>query len=148
MPCIQQTEGQAALRALCLQTPVPCPEVHRAPILEHMGRLALVQRVEVLQVNHRIIQASHLETLPIWALVWVLDHLVCKKVTQDFGLLCNSDSALETLSQWQEAWADQEALGALEDQVGLEDLEGLEDLGDLEALEGLQGNQGCKVIQA
>ena len=103
MPCIQQTEDQAALRALCLQTPVPCPEVHRAPILAHMARLALVQRVEVLQVNHRIIQASHLETLPIWALVWVLDHLVCKKVTQDFGLLCNSDSALETLSQWQEA---------------------------------------------
>ena len=103
MPCIQQTEDQAALRASCLQTPVPCPEVHRAPILAHMARLALVQRVEVLQVNHRIIQASHLETLQIWALVWVPDHLVCKKVTQDFGLLCNSDSALETLSQWQEA---------------------------------------------
>ena len=103
MPCIQQTEGQVALRALCLQTPVPCPEVRRAPILAHMAHLALVQRVEVLQVNHRIIQASRLETLPIWALVWALDHLVCKKVTQDFGLLCNSDSALEILSQWQEA---------------------------------------------
>ena len=99
MPCIQQTEGQVALRALCHQTPVPCPEVRRAPILAHMAHLALVQRVEVLQVNHRIIQASRLETLPIWA----LDHLVCKKVTQDFGLQCNSDSALEILSQWQEA---------------------------------------------
>jgi hypothetical protein len=48
-------------------------------------------------------------------------------VTQGFVRLCSNDSALETLSQWQEAWVVQGAL---------------EDLGDLEV------SQGCKAIQA
>jgi len=48
-------------------------------------------------------------------------------VTQGFAQLCSNDSALETLSLWQEAWVVQEAL------------EDLEDLVD---------SQGCKAIQA
>jgi hypothetical protein len=51
-------------------------------------------------------------------------------VTQGFARLCSNDSALETLSQWQEAWVVQGAL------------EALEALGDLEV------SQGCKAIQA
>ena len=123
MPCILLTEDLVALRVSCPPTPVPC----RAPIPVPMAHPALGQRAEVLPVNLLTTPASPLATPPTWGLSWAPDPLACKRVTQGFARLCSNDSALETLSQWQEAWVVQGAL---------------EDLGDLEV------SQGCKAIQA
>jgi len=129
MPCILLTEDLVALRVTCLPTPVPCQVLLLAPIPVPMAPLVLGQRAEVPPVNLLTTLASPLETPPTWGLSWAPDHLACKRATQGFGRLCSNDSALETPSQWQEAW------------VVLE--------GALEAPEGLEVvSQGCKAIQA
>ena len=127
MPCILLTEDPVALRVSCPPTPVPCLGVPQAPIPVPMAHPALGQTAEVLPVNLLTTLASLLETPPTWGLLWALAPQACKRVTQGFGQLCSNDSALETLSLWQEAWVVQEAL------------EDLEDLVD---------SQGCKAIQA
>lgn len=127
MPCILLTEDLVALRVSCPPTPVPCREVPPAPIPVPMAHPALGQKAEVLPVNLLSTLASPLATPPTWDLAWAPDPLACKRVTQGFARLCSNDSALETLSQWQEAWVVQGALEAL---------------GDLEV------SQGCKAIQA
>ena len=127
MPCILLTEDLVALRVSCPPTPVPCRGVPPAPNPVPMAHQALGQRAEVLQVNLLTTRASPLETPPTWVLPWAPGPLACKRVTQGFARLFSNDSALETLSQWQEAWVVQGALGAL---------------GDPEV------SQGCKAIQA
>jgi len=133
MPCILLTEDLVALRVSCPPTPVPCRGVPQAPIPVPMAHPALGQRAEVLPVNLLTTLASLLEIPLTWGLSWALDPLACKRVIQGFAQQCSNDSALETLSQWQEAWVVQGGLEAL----------------DLEAPEGLEVvSQGCKAIQA